>query len=77
MLFVLAAGIIIIGTFLTYYLDNITEIKSLVPILLLENYVSADIVAVKVSFYVYGGECVQNSMCMPQNEVLDQCLVYS
>ena len=75
--FVLAAGIIVIASVLTYYLDNITEIKSLVPILLLENYVAADIVIVKVYFYVYGDACVQDSMCAPENEVIDQCLVYS
>ena len=74
--FVLSAGVIVIGSFLTYYLDNITEIKSLVPVLLLENDVSADTVTVLVSFYVYGGTCVQNSSCSPDTIILNPGIFY-
>ena len=75
--FLLAAGIIGISSFLTYYFDNISENKSLVPVLLLENSVSADIVIVEVSFHVYGGKCVQQSACHPNNVILDSDISYS
>ena len=75
--FLLSAGMIIIGSFLTYYFDNITENKSLVPILLLENSISASIVQVTISFYLYGGLCVQNSTCQPENVFADSNIKYS
>ena len=75
--FFLSAGIIIIGSFLTYYLDNITELKSLVPILLLETQVSAATVQITTSFYLYNGMCVENSTCIPSNIILDSGFSYS
>ena len=77
MFFFLAAGIIVTGSFLTFYLDNITENKSLVPVLLLENDVTAEIVTVSVSFYVYGGKCAQNSTCISSNNFLDSSISYT
>ena len=75
--FILAAGIIVGGAFMTYFQDNISETKSLVPILLLENSISASSLTVVVSFYVYGGGCVTNSQCSSYNIFSDSGLTYS
>ena len=75
-IFLLSAGIIIIGSFLTYYLDNITELKSLVPVLLLETQVSSATVQITASFYLYGGMCVENSACISTNNILDSGISY-
>ena len=61
--FLFAAAIIISESFINYYFDNITEMKSLIPVLLLEPQVSAATVNIAASFYLYGGICVENSAC--------------
>ena len=76
--FLLFAGIVIVGSCLSYFLDNVTESKSLVPTLLLESYVSASILEITISFYVYGGTCVKNSTeCQDGNYVQDSSIAFS
>ncbi|OMJ92453.1 hypothetical protein SteCoe_4792 [Stentor coeruleus] len=55
--FLLSAGIIILGSFLTYELDNITEIKALIPLITLEETISAEKLHIETTFFIYGGTC--------------------
>lgn len=66
-LFALAAGITVIGLFLSYNLNNIIESKSLVPLLTLDTEISAATLEITTAFYVYSGKCVQDSECIPEN----------
>lgn len=70
--FILAAGITIIGSIMTFYLDNVTEIKSLVPVIILSDEIDAETLVITISLYSYGGDCIENSECSPS-----QNFVYS
>ncbi|OMJ69069.1 hypothetical protein SteCoe_33305 [Stentor coeruleus] len=55
--FLLAASIIIIGSFMTFELDNVTEIKALIPLITIEETISAEKLYIQATFYAYGGSC--------------------
>lgn len=61
--FILGVIVTIFGLFLSYYLDNITEIKSLVPSITLTENVKADNLVISVTLFTYGGPCVKDNMC--------------
>ena len=74
----LGAGVIIISAFLSFTLDNITELKSLVPIIIIDTPISASKLYVTVTFYLYGGTCTENdSICMNANSFTDSGFNYS
>ncbi|OMJ71786.1 hypothetical protein SteCoe_29907 [Stentor coeruleus] len=61
--FILGVIVTILGLFLSYYLDNITEIKSLVPVVTLTENVKADNLIISVTLITYGGPCVKDNTC--------------
>ena len=59
MIFIIIALVLVIQTLILYFMDNLSESKRLIPIVILEDTVDnfqADF-DVKVTFYNYGGEC--------------------
>ena len=73
--FILFSIITIIGGFLTYQTDNINELKSLIPIVALNHTFTAEKLDITITFYVYGGSCIVNSIC--QSEILESGFVFS
>ena len=76
-IFILTALVTVVSSLLAYYLANITEIKSLVPVLVLNTDVSAKFLQVTTTFYVYGGVCGIDSICVPSITVSDSGVLYS
>lgn len=72
MIFIIIALILVIQTLILYFMDNLTETKRLIPIVILEDTVDnylADF-TVNVTFYNYGGECIDdNQECLSDLEV--------
>jgi hypothetical protein len=64
--FIFSAIVTVIAAIVTYSLDNVTEIKALVPSIALDYIISAKNVEMNTTFYIYGGECVYNSSCIPE-----------
>ena len=60
LIFALVSSITIAVAFISFQMDNVTEIKALVPVVSLENDIFAGKVEVNVTFIIYGGECVRN-----------------
>ena len=77
----IGAAIILIGiAVITYQLNNITEVKALVPLVTLESEVSAFVssdVHIYTSFLRYGGSCLVNNQCNPLIIVNLQNIQYS
>ena len=74
---VLGVSVIIISALLSFQLDNITEIKSLVPMIIIDTPISASKLSVIAIFYLYGGLCVnKGSICMTGNNVIDSGFNY-
>ena len=65
-LFIITCIITAISGFLSYQLDNINEIKALIPLITLEEKVSAESALVYTTFYIYGGACGENFVCDPK-----------
>ena len=63
--FILVGGVLVLSGFLNYYLDNVTEIKALIPLISLDEEIHADSVNITSTFYFYGGECLINDKCNP------------
>ncbi|OMJ79590.1 hypothetical protein SteCoe_20359 [Stentor coeruleus] len=55
--FLLAVSIVVLGSFLTFELDNITEIKALVPLVTIKEKILANDFTIISTFYTYGGLC--------------------
>ncbi|OMJ87655.1 hypothetical protein SteCoe_10581 [Stentor coeruleus] len=55
--YIFAVSIAILGSFLTFELDNITEIKGLVPLVTINEQISADFLTIIFIFYTYGSKC--------------------
>ncbi|OMJ82365.1 hypothetical protein SteCoe_16966 [Stentor coeruleus] len=60
LMFIFGAFVSITGSLMNYTLNNITEIKALVPVLTLEEDIIAHSVIIISTFYMYGGDCVNN-----------------
>lgn len=56
-IYIFAVSIVIVGSFLTFELDNITEIKGLVPLVTINEQIFAEDLKIDVFFYTYGGFC--------------------
>lgn len=69
--FLLSAAITISGLLATFYFNNITESKTLIPGLLLEENVTASILEITVFFYLYTQQCAENSKCIAENSFLE------
>lgn len=61
--FLLITSSLLAGSFLDYHLDNVTEIKSLMPSITLDIDIKTSLFIVEVNFYIYGGDCTTNSTC--------------
>ena len=77
LIFLLTAGVTVVGSLLNYSLGNITEIKSLVPVLILDTEISADFLQVNIVFYFYGGQCASDSGCVNENSITESGLNFS
>ena len=64
LIFAIVSSITIAAAFISFQMDNVTEIKALVPAVSLENDISAETVKVNVTFIIYGGECIRNESFM-------------
>ncbi|OMJ82363.1 hypothetical protein SteCoe_16964 [Stentor coeruleus] len=60
LLFILVAFVSIAGSIMNYTLNNITEIKALVPVITLGENIQAKSIMITSTFYIYGGECVSS-----------------
>ncbi|OMJ75090.1 hypothetical protein SteCoe_25868 [Stentor coeruleus] len=67
----------LIGSILTYHFDNITEIKSLIPSIMLNYDIKASFFKVESIFYTYGGVCLVNEACHPNIKVAFQGLYFT
>ena len=75
--FVGASLITVISGFLAFQLDNISEIKALIPLITLEDSVKAESVSVVSMFYIYGGNCTVGTKCHPNILFEDSGFSYS
>ncbi|OMJ74619.1 hypothetical protein SteCoe_26399 [Stentor coeruleus] len=60
LLFILVAFVSIAGSIMNYTLNNITEIKALVPVMTIEDDILAKSFAIVTTFYTYGGKCISS-----------------
>lgn len=67
----------LISSLLTYSTDNITEIKSLMPSITLNQEIKSSFFFIESIFYTYGGVCTVNSACHPNIKFVFQGLFYS
>lgn len=77
LIFIIASGITFISGFLNFYYNNFTELRALVPVITLEKEILSRFVAVDVTFYIYGGDCVQDDECNPLIEYLEEGFSYN
>lgn len=59
LIYILVASIIIISSFMTYQLDNIIEIKALVPLVTIDESISTKNFVIDALFFTYGGSCIK------------------
>lgn len=76
LMFVLASGITFISGLLNFNFNNFTELRALVPVIILEKEIVSKFVAVDVKFYIYGGDCVKEDECNPLIEYLNEGFSY-
>ena len=76
-LFVLSAGIIIISSILSFEIDNISEVKTLVPLISLDDSFSVDFLQISFVYFIYGGICELNNACSSLIFINDSGLSYS
>ncbi|OMJ80570.1 hypothetical protein SteCoe_19167 [Stentor coeruleus] len=62
--FIFAAIVTATAAMLSYALDKITEIKTLIPSIALDYEIIAKSVEVNTTFYIYGGICEYNGSCV-------------
>ncbi|OMJ66392.1 hypothetical protein SteCoe_36769 [Stentor coeruleus] len=65
------------SSILTYSTDNITEIKSLMPSITLDQEIKSSYFYVETIFYTYGGACTVNSTCHPSIKFDSQDLSFT
>ena len=69
---ILGVSVIIITAFLNFQLNNITEIKSLVPLIIIDTPISAAKLTLQVIFFNYGGVCNDTDLnCYSDNSIFD------
>ena len=69
------------ASILTYSLDNISEIKTLIPVIILDKKIYSQDFETTISFYLYGGDClnndlIENNICNEQIRILTEGLEY-
>jgi hypothetical protein len=64
--FAIACGISIIISLMTFQLDNIIEIRGLVPVITLEDTIKASHFQLNLTLYTYGGSCAIDDKCHPK-----------
>ena len=75
---ILGVSVIVISAVLSFQLDNITEIKSLVPIIIIDTPISASKLWVTVIFYLYGGSCIGTDLiCLSINSFTESGFNYT
>ena len=75
--FSFACILTIITGFLEYTLNNIDEIRALVPVITLTEDISAKNLEINSTFYIYGGDCVVDFKCHPLIEFQDFGFYYT
>ena len=75
--FIFAVIAIVIASIVTYLLDNITEIRSLVPKESIEEDITADSLEITVTFYRYYAACLEENECNKINVFSDSGISYS
>ena len=75
-IFLCTALIIVSGSFLTYYLDNLQEYRALIPVITLNEDIVADYMKINITFSIYGGKCIKGNLCDPQITYQDEGLSY-
>ena len=71
-LFVIGTFLLIGSTLISYFKDNINESKGLIPLVVLESEASSitsEELSIQLWFDLYGGECEENSRCLPSIQV--------
>ena len=63
LLFIIIASLTFIASLLIYYYNNVTENKTLVPMITLDEEVVAKSIEVQFTLLGYGGECMSGSSC--------------
>ena len=76
LLFVFISIVILITSFLSYQLDNISELKALIPIVLVDTQMASKFVEFNLTLYLYGGDCVIESSCNPLFKLLEEGFTY-
>ncbi|OMJ94323.1 hypothetical protein SteCoe_2523 [Stentor coeruleus] len=74
--FVLISFFLLTGSFLTYFLDNIIEMKSLMPSITLDIDIKSSLFTIETNFYIYGGDCTTNSKCHSKISVFPSGISY-
>jgi hypothetical protein len=75
--FCFACILTILAAFLEYTLNNIDEIRALVPVITLKEEISSKFLEINSTFYIYGGACIEDSNCSPLIDYQDSGLSYS
>ncbi|OMJ94599.1 hypothetical protein SteCoe_2248 [Stentor coeruleus] len=76
--FIIIAVISAIGLMMNYIMDNVQESKSLIPLVTLDEFVSAKNIIVITEFLVYGGYCINGlGECLSYNVVNDAGILFS
>ncbi|OMJ77208.1 hypothetical protein SteCoe_23243 [Stentor coeruleus] len=75
--FILGVFVTIFGLFLSFYYDNISEIKSLVPVATLTKNIKADNLAISVTFFEYNGPCVEDNECHENISIDDESFKFT
>ncbi|OMJ75088.1 hypothetical protein SteCoe_25866 [Stentor coeruleus] len=75
--FIFISFALVAGSIVTYFLDNITEIKSLMPSITLDIDIKSELFIVESKFYIYGGVCTIDSSCNPNINAITSGISYS
>ena len=75
-IFIVVSLITVVIGILGYTINNITEIRALIPVIALGKEIKAEIVEIKVGFYIYGGSCVVDEKCSPLIDYQNQGFEY-
>jgi hypothetical protein len=81
LIFVIVAGVTILVSFLSFQLDNISELKALIPVISLENEIVSELVSIKTVLFTYGGDCIHSkykeNVCHEYIHITEEGIIYS
>lgn len=75
--FIFISTVTITGGFLSFNMDNISEIQALVPLISIDSSISTSFLSLQFIFYSYGGSCIENNLCHSKIKNQDIGLKYS